>query len=54
MCCILGFVSNGEFNSMRVKGYTRPLSVLQIKADCRKKYSKMAKRSMLEMLTPLG
>ena len=26
---LLGFVSNGEYNTMRVKGYTRPLSVLE-------------------------
>ena len=25
-----GFVSNGEYNTFRLKGYTRPLSVLQI------------------------
>jgi hypothetical protein len=28
----LGFVSNGEYNSMRVKGYTRPL---QIRSEAR-------------------
>ena len=26
---ILGFVSNGEYNSFQSKGYTRPLSVFQ-------------------------
>ena len=26
----VGFVSNGEYNSFRLKGYTRPLSVLQL------------------------
>ena len=49
-----GFVSNGEFNSMRVKGYTRPLSVIQIKANSRKKYAQMARSTMLDMLTPVG
>ena len=48
----IGFVSNGEYNSMRANGYSRPLSVLQIKADARKKYSKMGKKSMVDMLTP--
>ena len=32
----IGFISNGKYNSMRAKGYTRPLSVLQIKANARK------------------
>ena len=31
---------------MRVKGYTRPLSVLQIKAAARKKYSNIAMMDM--------
>ena len=39
---------------MRVKGYTRPLSILQIKANSRKKYAQMAKNTMVEMLTPVG
>ena len=47
-----GFVSNGEYNSMRVKGYTRPLSVLQIRSQARKKYSRMGFKTMLEMVTP--
>ncbi len=50
----VGFVSNGEFNSMRVKGNTRPLSVLQIKANARKKYSSIAVSTMVDMLTPIG
>ncbi len=40
---IIGFVSNGEFNYLRTKGYTRPLSVLQIRSIVRKKYSKIKK-----------
>ena len=51
---LLGFVSNGEFNTMRVKGYTRPLSVLQVKADAKKKYMKMAMSTMVNMLTLKG
>lgn len=30
-----GFTSDGEYNSMRNRGYTRPLSVFQIRADVR-------------------
>ena len=51
---IIGFVSNGEYKSMRVKGNTRPLSVLQIKANARKKYSSAAHSTMVDMLTPKG
>ena len=49
---IAGFVSNGEYNSMRAKGYTRPLSIFQIRAAARKKFSSIGRKSMLAMLTP--
>ena len=49
-----GFVSNGEYNSMRAKGYTRPLPVLQIKAEARAKYCSVGLKTMLEMLTPVS
>ena len=49
-----GFVSNGEYNSFRVKGYTRPLSVLQLMLDARRKYSQMGVKKMSAMLTPQG
>ena len=48
----LGFVSDGEFNYLRMKGYTRPLSVLQIRADVRRKYSRLSPKKLLAMLTP--
>ena len=48
----VGFVSNGEFNYLRSKGYTRPVSVFQIRAMARRKYSHLGKSSLLEMLTP--
>ena len=53
--CVLfsvGFVSDGEFNYMRRKGYTRPLSVVQIRANVRTKYNKLHQRTLLAMLTP--
>ena len=34
LSCI-GLVSNGEFNYLRTKGYTRPLSVLQVRTNVR-------------------
>jgi hypothetical protein len=46
------FVSSGEYNSMKSHGYTRPLSVLQIRADARRKYSSMGKKTIMDMLTP--
>ena len=54
VCCIVGFVTNGEFNYMRSKGYTRPLSVLQIRTDVRNKYNRMKEDTLLQMLTPEG
>ena len=47
-----GFCSNGEYNTMRSQGYTRPLSVLKIRGDVRSKYARMSKQRMLGMLTP--
>ena len=51
---LIGFVSNGEFNYMRSRGYTRPLSVLQIRTDVRNKYNRMQANTLLNMLTPEG
>ena len=48
----IGFVSDGEFNYLRMKGYTRPLSVLQIRADVRRKYCRLSSKKLLAMLTP--
>ena len=53
-CTSAGFVSNGEFNYMRSKGYTRPLSVLQVRTDVRNKYAKVRQDALLSMLTPEG
>ena len=48
----VGFVSNGEFNYLRTKGYTRQLSVLQIRTDVRNKCSKIRHDVLRAMLTP--
>ena len=48
----IGFVSNGEFNYLRTKGYTRPLSVLKIRVDVRNKYNRLRHSTLLSMLTP--
>ena len=49
-----GFVSNGEFNYMRTKGFVRPLSILQIRSDARKTYAGLGEKTLRAMLTPLG
>ncbi|XP_065905627.1 uncharacterized protein [Dysidea avara] len=49
---VSGFVSDGEFNYLRTKGYTRPLSVLQIRCHVRNKYSRLSRKRLLAMLTP--
>ena len=54
MCAFTGFVANGEYNSLRSKGYTRSLSVLAIKAESRAKYAKMGEQKMLKMITPMS
>ena len=54
VCSTVGFVTNGEFNYMRSKGYIRPLSVLQIRTDVHNKYNRMKEDTLLKMLTPEG
>lgn len=54
VCSTVGFVTNGEFNYMRSKGYTRPLSMLQTRTDVRNKYNRMKEDTLLKMLTPEG
>ena len=39
---------------LRAKGYTRPLSVLQVRSNVRNMYSRMSLRKMLGMITPKG
>lgn len=58
MACVaaifaIGLTTNLEWNSLRMKGRTRPLSVLQIRADARAKYSRMSAKKMKGMLTPI-
>ena len=50
----VGATTNGEWNTLRSKGRTRPLSVLQIRANVRAKFSRMGVRKMQGMLTPVG
>ncbi|XP_065889311.1 uncharacterized protein [Dysidea avara] len=50
---VAGFTSDGEWNSLRTKGNSRPLSVFQIRADVRSKYTHMSMKRMIEMITPI-
>ena len=52
ICVCTGFVSNGEFNYLRTKGYTRPLSVLQVRTNVKNKYAKIGAKALSAMLTP--
>ena len=50
---LLGFTTDGEWNSLRSKGNTRPLSVFQVLSDARRKYSRTGLQTMIGMLSPL-
>ena len=50
----VGLVTDGEFNSLRSRGATQPLSILQIRSDSRKKFARMNKPVMEAMLTVTG
>ena len=49
---LLGFISDGEFNYLRMRGYTQPLTVLQIRADVRKKYSNLPHKKLVANVDP--
>ena len=51
---VVGFCSDGEFNSLRNRGYTRPLSLFAVRSDVRSKYSRMSISTMKAMLTSKG
>lgn len=50
----IGFTTNGEFNSLRWKDNTRPLTVLQVKSEVRSRYQHKGFKTLMEMLTPVG
>ena len=49
-----GFVSNGEFNYLKSKGYTRPLSILQICTDVHNMNSHFKESVLLNLLSQVG
>ena len=50
----LGMVTNGEHNSLRMQGNTRPLQILQVRSEARAKIAKKQPKILLAMLTPKG
>ena len=46
----VGSVSNGKFNSLRAKGYTRPISMFAVRSQVQNKYAKMSHKVMASML----
>ena len=48
---ILGFTTDGEWNSLRTKGNTWPLSIFQIRSDARANFSDMGLKKMIKMIT---
>ena len=49
---ILGFTTNGEWNSLHSKGNTRPLSIFEIQSSVRQKYSQLKVNRLKGMSTP--
>ena len=47
-----GFTTNGEWNSLRSKGNSRPLSIFEVRSLARQKYSHLSAKRMIGMLTP--
>ena len=46
------YVSRIEWNSLRSKGNSRPLSIFEVRSLARRKYSHLSAKRMIEMLTP--
>ena len=47
-------MTNGEWNTLRSKGNTRPLSIFELRSNARNKYNRKSIKVMLGMLTPKG
>ena len=47
-----GECTDGEWNTLRYRGNSRPLSILQIRTECRNKYRAVSKSTMMDMLSP--
>ena len=47
-------VTNGEHNGLRMRGNTRPLHILQVRAEARAKVSGTSVKNLVAMLSPAG
>ena len=51
---LVGMATNGEHNGLRMRGLTRPLHVLQVRAEARRAVTAIHVKTLLAMLTPKG
>ena len=47
---VLGFTTDGEFNSLCWKGRSRPLTLLEIRSAVRSTYQRKGLKSLMKML----
>ena len=50
----VGLVTDGEFNSLRTKGETRPVSILEVRSRVRNQVGSFSHRQLKNMLTISG
>ena len=50
----IGFVTDGEFNSLRTKGAKRPLHLVQLIRDARESVSKKSEQYLLKLIVRIG
>ena len=48
----VGFTTDGEWNLVRTKAYSRPLSIFHIHADVRYKLSSTSPKRIMAMIIP--
>ena len=51
---MIGGVSDGEFNSLRTQGATRPLHIWQLIHDAKESVSRQSERTLMAMLQKTG
>ena len=50
----IGFVTDGEFNSLRTKGAKRSLHLVQLIRDARESVSKKSEQYLLKLIVRIG
>ena len=51
---MLGAVTDGEFNSLRTQGATRPLHIWQLTHDAKESVSRQSEQTLMAMLKKTG